>query len=245
MSNTSIIILTAGCLDYLRRCIESIYNYTTNMEIIVVMNGGYFDTKKYLDELGLSDISTISIDVNVGFPIACNIGAKTARSEYLCFLNDDTIVTPGWLDNMLPYLMNEDCGIVGPTTCYSRGLQCDNKLISKRFRMTQEEILSYAKELLPGAEETELYGFCMLMKKSVFDEVGGFYEGYGLGSFEDNDLQLKLRKLGYKGYWIKDSYVHHYGHITYESLGINIDGLIRENKKIFDRRTLEVNNQGS
>ncbi len=239
--STSIIILTAGQLDYLKKCLKSIFDHTTNCEVIIVINGYYPDTVKYLKSLGWADLKLLMPGKNLGFPKGCNIGAKFAKCKYLCFLNDDTIVTPGWLDNMLAcFNKHVDCGMVGPSTCYSRGEQCSTVLMSERFKMSEANILAYASNLPEGEFKTELYGFCMLIRKDLFKKVDGFYEGYGLGSYEENDLQLRFKKLGYFSYWVRNSYVHHYGHVTYEGLGINIGELVNKNKPIFERRKIDI-----
>ena len=98
---TSIIILTYNNLMYNNICIDSIRKYTkeNSYEIIVVDNNSTDGTREWLKEQ--KDIKAILNDNNVGFPKGCNIGiAASAKENDILFLNNDTVVTPRWLDNL-------------------------------------------------------------------------------------------------------------------------------------------------
>ena len=132
-----------------------------------------------------------------------------------------------------------DCGFSSPTTCYSNGKQCDWNLAKDRFSMSEEGMLSYSSKLKEEYIQTEIYGFCMLTKKSILGKVGVFdWKRYGLGNYEEVDLQWRLEKLGYKSYWAKGAYVHHWGHKTFNGVGIDA---LRKNKAIFDQRKKDKN----
>ena len=232
MDWVSIIIPVKDALFYLKKCIYSIKKYTSDYELIVIDNGSEKETKNYLKK---SDVTVFTNSENKGFSYASNQGIKLASYGWLCFLNSDTFVTPGWLFKLIKcFEVNPDCGIASPTTCFSSGEQCDRKLMDKRFKMSETDILNYASTLQEGYQATDVYGFCMLTKKSILSRVGAFdYKRYGIGNFEEIDLQWRLKKVGYKSYWVKGVYVHHWGHKTFDLVG---DNTLSKNKAIFEKR---------
>jgi len=206
--NVSIVIPTAGS-KYLYECIRSVKKYTSDYELIVITNN------------------------LKGFAWACNEGIRQASNDYVCFLNDDTLVSPGWLDGLRDAFNIPDCGISGPSTCFSKGKQCNDKIIGKRFKWTQYDINNYADGLTRDLfVQTDIYGFCMLTRKSVLDKVGWFDEDYGLGNYEETDLIYRMKLKGFYPYWVVGSYVHHYGHQTLK----NTNSLLSQNRKIFEKK---------
>jgi len=232
MDRVSIIIPIKDALSYFKKCIYSIKKYTTDYELIVIDNDSNKETKKYLKRLNAT-VHTNS--ENKGFSYASNQGIKLASCDWLCFLNSDTFVTTGWIRKLKKcFYINTDCGIASPTTCFSSGSQCDRNLLDKRHKMSEADILNYASTLDEGYQATLIYGFCMLTKKSILSRVGAFdYKCYGIGNFEEIDLQWRLKKVGYKSYWVKGAYVHHWGHKTFDIVG---DNNLSKNKTIFEKR---------
>lgn len=237
MKKTSIIIPVKSALEYFKKCIYSIRKYTSNYELVIIDNNSNRETKEFIT--GLNTI-VITNSENKGFPYGCNQGIKVAKHNYICFLNSDTFVTSNWLDKLQKcFEVNPDCSIASPTTCYSRGIQCDRTLMDKRFKMSEAEILDYSSKLKEGYIETEIYGFCMLTRKEVLDKTGVFdWKRYGLGNVEEIDLQWRAKQLGYKSYWVKQAYVHHFGHKTFNNIGIN---MLRKNELIFKERKKDKN----
>jgi len=206
--NISIVIPTCGS-DYLRGCIKSIKKYTSDYELIIIEN----DYK--------------------GFPWACNEGIGQATNDYICFLNDDTLVTPGWLEGLKKAFNIPGCGISGPSTCYSRGRQCNQKIMDKRFKWTQYDINKYVEGLEKDLFiQTDIYGFCMLTRKTILDKVGVFDEAFGLGNYEEVDLIYRMKQKGYLPYWAVSSYVHHFGNQTIK----NTHNLLSQNRKLFEKK---------
>jgi len=106
---TSIIILTYNNLIYNKICVDSIRKYTkeNTYEIVVVDNNSTDGTREWLKEQ--TDIVTVLNDENVGFPKGCNIGIGVSQKENdILFLNNDTVVTPRWLDNLKACIYSDD-----------------------------------------------------------------------------------------------------------------------------------------
>lgn len=118
---TSIIILSFNNWPFTKTCISSIYQNTLSpeFEVIIVDNASKQETRNSLQKLSeeYENLTVLNNPKNYGFAKANNQGAKLAKGDYLVFLNNDTIVSPGWLEKLLSHLQNiPDAGMVGPVT---------------------------------------------------------------------------------------------------------------------------------
>jgi len=120
----SIIILTYNNLDYTRQCLESIFQKTEDVryEIILVDNNSADGTRVYLKNLASehTNLQVILNTNNEGFARGNNQGAAAAEGEYLVFLNNDVVVTRGWLRGLLRHVDDPNVGLVGPVTDSAR-----------------------------------------------------------------------------------------------------------------------------
>ena len=117
---TSIIILTYNQLAHTKNCLASIRQFTRpeEYEIIVVDNCSTDETVAWLKQQ--KDIRAIFNNENKGFPAGCNQGIRIARGSEILLLNNDTIVTPNWLNNLKRALYSDaSIGAVGPVTNYA------------------------------------------------------------------------------------------------------------------------------
>ncbi|SDZ17871.1 Glycosyltransferase, GT2 family [Thermoactinomyces sp. DSM 45892] len=212
----SIIILTYNQVEFTKRCVESIYRNTPRdqFELIFVDNGSSDDTVKYLTSL--SDVSIILNEKNVGFAGGCNQGGTIAKGEYILFLNNDVIVTKNWLEPMLERLIADPkIGMVGPVSNYVSGAQ----IVPASYHSV-DELDDFAEKYCKANQGKtkrvlRLVGFCLLARKTILDEIGWFDVQYVSGNFEDDDLCLKVLQKGYQLWIAFDSFVHHFGHATF------------------------------
>ncbi|OAS19064.1 glycosyltransferase family 2 protein [Paenibacillus oryzisoli] len=228
---TSIIILTYNQLPLTHACLLSIRKHTTEpYEIIIVDNGSTDHTVPFLRLF--PEIKVISNEVNLGFAKGCNLGLEAATGDYILFLNNDTVVTENWLTNMIRVLEQDHrTGMVGPVTNYVSGYQ---KIPVTYTDLSQLEEFSQTHRALHAGltmEARRLVGFCLLTKKRILDEIGGFDERFGLGNYEDDDLCLRVLYAGYKLYIVRDSFIHHVGHATMNQLnGSSLSQLLVTNR---------------
>lgn len=228
---TSIIILTLNKIDLTKSCIESIRRHTSEpYELIIVDNGSTDDTVEYLQNQ--KDIRAIYNKKNAGFARGCNQGAAIATGDTLLFLNNDTVVTENWLRNMLNVLnADELIGMVGPVSNSCNGRQkihVSYSELSGLDEFAHEHCQKYAGI---SYYTCNLVGFCLLIKKKVWNEVGPFDERFGIGNFEDDDLCLRVLEAGYMSMIAMDSFVHHVGSATFRTLDIYYFHLLEENRK--------------
>ncbi|WP_088068519.1 glycosyltransferase [Gottfriedia luciferensis] len=229
---TSIIILTYNQLEVSKKCFESLAKYTKEeeVEIIVVDNGSTDGTREYLKSN--SSFITILNDINMGFAKGCNQGIEVATGDNLLFLNNDTIVTENWLDAMFALLnSNEKIGMVGPVSNYVSGLQRINVDYHTDEEINEFSLRYCAKVKGKSKRVIRLVGFCLLVRRELIEKLVGFDERFKLGSFEDDDICLRTVLEGYELHIALDSFVHHYGHVTFNGNNdININQLYIENR---------------
>jgi GT2 family glycosyltransferase len=212
---TSIIILTFNKLKYTQQCIESIRKYTkpNNYEIIIVDNNSTDDTVGWLKQQ--TDIYTIYNTENMGFPSGCNQGIRVATGDEILLLNNDVMVTANWLENLRTALYSaNDIGAVGPlgTNTYYQNFE-------KNFN-SMNELQAYANMYNKSnsdlwEERLRLIGFCMLIRKAVIEKIGLLDERFSPGNYEDDDYSLRIRLAGYKLYLCKDTFIYHYGELSF------------------------------
>lgn len=218
-TQTSMIILTFNKLDVTKNCIDSIRKYTKSgtYEIIVVDNNSTDGTRDWLKSQ--DDIISILNDENLGFPAGCNIGIKAAKKDNnILLLNNDTVLTPRWLDNLKIALYSSDTvAAVGPTS----NCVANQQSIPFPYEEDMDLMIKFADEINisdPRKWESKLLliGYCMLLKRSAFMEVGDkLDELYTPGNYEDCDLSLTLIEHGYKLLICRDTFIHHIGSATF------------------------------
>jgi len=209
----TIVIVTFNGLEHTKRCVESILSYTPSppYELIFVDNGSADGTVDYLETLLQATI--IRNAENRGFPAAANQGIRAARGEYILLLNNDVIVTPGWLERLVAHAERDDrVGAVGPMSDGTGEIQRDDFFSGKIGG--REELLRHAAGIATfnrgqGFEFHRIAGFCMLLKREAIETVGGLDEGFGIGFYEDDDLCLRMRQAGYRIMVAADIFVHH------------------------------------
>ncbi len=209
---TSIIILTYNNLEYTKECLASIRKYTTkeDYEIIIVDNASSDKTKQYLREQ--RDIKVVFNETNKGFPKGCNQGIAMANpNNDILLLNNDTIVTKNWLNNLKICLeSDEKIGAVGPVcnqTENRQGVKFDYKDIKQMHHLASKNNISNATK---WEEKIFLIGYCLLIKREVINKLRGLDEKYTPGYIEDNDLCLRIINLGYRLMLCHDCFIHHY-----------------------------------
>jgi hypothetical protein len=237
----SVIVLTYNNWPFTRDCLHSVRDWSEypNLEIIVVDNGSTDATREQLAELERRDtrVRVILNEENLGFPAGNNIGLRAARGDYVILLNNDTVVTRGWVRDLIrPMQRDPRVGLVGPLT---NNIGNEQK-IALRYR-TMPEMVQQARRFvrtrLRRTYEVEtLAFFCVAMRRSVIDEVGLLDEAYGLGFFEDDDYCRRAAEQGYKMVIADDVFVHHHLSVSWQTLGRKAGEQMTRNREIFERR---------
>ncbi|MFH1598268.1 MAG: glycosyltransferase [Patescibacteria group bacterium] len=221
MPSVSIVIPTFNLLEITKECITNIFRHTPHsfFELIIVDNGSDQKTLQYLQSI--EGINLIKNKENLGFAKACNQGMKASKGEHILLLNNDIVVTPGWIEKLVACLSSDQTiGLVGPMTNYSGELQVDSGAKYKKI----EEMFLYAQKFTKKNRRNwfefhRIAGFCFLIKRQLFDKIGYLDERFGLGFYEDDDYCKRAREAGYKIMIAGDVFVHHYGNKTFQDIG--------------------------
>lgn len=209
---TTIILLTYNHVELTKDCIESIRKFTKKgtYELIVVDNASTDETVSYLKKQ--KDIKLILNKENKGFPIGCNQGIEASDSTTdILLLNNDTVVTTNWLTNLKTCLYSDPfIGAVGAVSNHTENRQGCNFTYETMEEMQQKAKENNVSNPARWEEKAFLIGFCLLLKREVFNQIGLLDINYTPGYIEDNDLSLRILKSGYKLMLCHDVFIHHY-----------------------------------
>lgn len=211
----SIVVLAYNKLEYTKMCVESIYKYTSHLdfELITVNNGSSDGTKEYFDSL--PNTKKVNIKNNVGGVNGFNAGLVIGEGKYLAYVGNDCVVTTNWLDNMLRCIeSDEKIGLVTPGANVVSNMQ----QISVQYN-SLEQMQEFAKQYnisdnKKWEERTRVMMNSIIMRKALFDEIGGIDHSYYLGEFADDHFSFVIRRMGYKTVFAKDTFIHHFGSVT-------------------------------
>lgn len=220
----SILIPNKDHADALYKCINSIFEKSSykNFEIIIIENNskdpetfGYYETLQ-----GQNNIKVVKYAAGGKFNYSAinNFGVKFAAGEHLLFLNNDTsVISEDWIEEMLMYSQRKDVGAVGAKLYYPDDtIQHAGVIVGLGgvaghshcgFKKTA---LGYMARLYFAQECSAVTGACLMTKKSIFEEVGGFDEKMFAVEFNDVDLCMRIRKSGYKIIWTPYAELYHY-----------------------------------
>ncbi|MEY2529545.1 MAG: hypothetical protein QOJ05_1635 [Verrucomicrobiota bacterium] len=199
----SIIIPTRDAPEVFGRCLQSIFARTSypDFEVIVMDN----DTT---DESSLAlmkefPVRRIPFPSPFNFSRANNQGVAAATGELLVFLNNDTeVVTADWLEQLAYYAEQDDVGAAGALLAYpdqtvqhagvALGMRGTADHTMRRFPI---DVDGYAGSLVCAREVSAVTGACLMIRKTLFNEIGGFNEHF-FTAYQDVDLCLRLRERG-------------------------------------------------
>ncbi|MCK6485026.1 MAG: asparagine synthase (glutamine-hydrolyzing) [Phycisphaerae bacterium] len=173
-------------------------------------------------------------DQNLGFVAACNRGLELARAEYVCLMNSDVIVAPGWLSRMVRCAESDPrIAIVNPLSnmCVNLSVPMAPGL---NLNTMAQRVASASKRRYPNI--TTAVGFCMLMKRRHVERLGGFDPVYGRGYCEESDLCMRYTEAGLRVVAADDAFVYHKG---CGSFGTWLERY-HINRRIFDARWEEA-----
>jgi GT2 family glycosyltransferase len=202
--------ITSACLDALRSVDDG------PIEVIVVDDASLDDTViRATDDPRIDQL--VALPTNRGFPGAVNAGLAAATGEFVCILNNDTEVMPGWLSSMHRELARDGVAMVGPRSNSISGPQAI--IGAPPVVGSLDRVRGWGERYLSDAPARSwpldrLVGFCLLVRRDLMAIVGGLDEGVGRGNFEDDEL---CARLSYHGTLrvVDDSLVLHIGSATF------------------------------
>jgi N-acetylglucosaminyl-diphospho-decaprenol L-rhamnosyltransferase len=219
----SVIVPILDCPKFLIRCLRSLEMYAPRAEIILIDDGSVMrETVDILEGFHhRKNWTLIRNERSLGHSRACEAGARLAMRPYLCFLNSDTVVTPwSWSAARKAFEADPKIAVTGPSTSWAITKQLVTKAKRYRFYWNDCQIFSFAQKYVKAHQHSELIdlpeisGFAFFIRRNVWESFGGFDENlpdYG----NESELCIRLLKSGLRLVWTQNSYIHHFGNISY------------------------------
>ncbi len=221
----SILVVTYGNLALTRLCLASLQRCAGALpfEVIVVDNDSPDDSATWLREAEASRLLPLTVELNRdnrGFAAANNQAAQHAKGDILVFLNNDCVVTPGWLERLVAHLdADARIGLIGPVT--NSGGNGEAQLGTHYADLDGMRAFAgdYTRQHDGQVDDVPMLAlFCAAARRDRFLEVGALDERYGLGLFEDDDLAMAMLRRGLRVCLARDVFVHHYGGAAFGKL---------------------------
>lgn len=203
---------TMGCLDSINR-----HQSRTSFKIIIVDDVSTDETKEM--EKHVRGIEVIRNEKNLGYLLNCNLAASRSDTEYILLLNNDTIVRDGWLDSLVDIMDSDsNIGLVGSKLLFPNGkLQEAGGIL-----WSDGTGLNYGRNLPPYSHDFNyvkdadyVSAASILVRRSVFEEVGRYDERFVPAYCEDSDLAMSIRAHGYKVKFQPFSEVYHFEGVSH------------------------------
>ena len=223
---TSIVIPVHNELACTQVCLEAL-EYArgeADLDVIVVDNGSSDGTPEWLDHQARQwpYLRVIRSPQNLGFAGGCNLGLAAATGDGVVLLNNDAIVTPGWLQGLWqPLLASAAIGMTGPVSNFVIREQRVPGPETENWQGVLAHASRFAASQAGLGQPTErLSGFCLMIRRAVIDRLGGLDTRFGLGYCEDDDYCLRAGLAGFRLWIVREVYVHHLGQRTSATLGL-------------------------
>jgi GT2 family glycosyltransferase len=250
-ADVSIVIPVFGMFGYLDKCIKSIPEACGDVdyELILFDNNSpdRDEAEKYYKSIeGMENLTIARSNENIGFPMACNKGASRGKASLVFFLNSDVTLLPNSVKSMVDKFQDPEIGVVGmkllfpeesieenkpPGTIQHVGLALDIR------GMFQHIFVGWSKDnprVSKVCEVSAVTGAAMMVRKKFWLRNSGFFEGYGLGTYEDVDLCYAAAEAGYKVIVDIEAVGYHFTNATASHYRIPYP--LKENRQTFLQR---------
>jgi GT2 family glycosyltransferase len=244
----SVIVVTHNALEFTVRCVESLRRHLPpRTELIFVDNASTDGTRAYLKEVTErmgEGAQLLPLDRNEGWCRGINAGLERARGTYLVLLNSDVAVTPEWLAGLrecmdeagtvVPGLRR--VGLVGPVTNSAGGpQQVANPPPYHAAALDTHARRHRANYRRNWGASFFLSGFCLMIHRECYAEIGGLDERFSPGGFDDNDLVLRAQQRGWDCVIAGDVYIHHEGSATFRVVAPELRGGLVNRGRFYEK----------
>jgi GT2 family glycosyltransferase len=201
--------ITFACynqVDYTRQCVESMVQHGLDLgRVVVVDNGSIDDTHRYIASLPLG--SVIYNRANLGCGVAWNQGALALQSEWTIIMNNDVLVSPGWVENLITTAEKNQLKIISPALIEGE-LDYDFATFAPDAAVKMHDALRFGSS----------HAVCLAVHQSVWMDIGYFQPVPKLLGYEDTLFFHAAEKAGIPMGTTGSSWLHHYGSITQKAM---------------------------
>ena len=217
-ADVSIVIPVYNQFGFTYNCLRAILQNTQGVSYeVIIGDDGSKDYTRELEKV-TENVQVLHHKKNLGFLRNCNAAAAKARGRYVLFLNNDTQVQPDWLEPMVSLLeQHEDIGMTGSKLVYSSGQ------LQEAGGITWKDASGWNYGHLDKPEAVQynyvkdvdyISGASILIRRSLWEQLGGFDKRFAPAYYEDADLAFAVRKAGYRVVYQPKSVVVHFEGIS-------------------------------
>ncbi|MEQ6434628.1 glycosyltransferase [Comamonas sp. w2-DMI] len=215
LPSISVVVLTYNNWAYTEACLNSLFtrtDYPGSLEVVVADNASSDETVERLQEWAAREprLKLVLNESNLGFSAGNNTGLAAATGDYLVMLNNDTVVTRGWLLTLLRHFQSDPLlGMLGPATNHignESKVPVHYEMLAQMPAASRVWTLAHMGQLYPMRT---LAFFCVMMPRAVYERVGPMDETFGRGFFEDDDYCRRIEQQGLHLACADDVLVHH------------------------------------
>jgi glycosyltransferase involved in cell wall biosynthesis len=233
--SVSVVIPLHGGEEDIRLCLQSLAKLTDIVHEVVVVDNYSPDNAAEVAE-SYRFVNVVRFPDNKGFAAACNRGIEATKGEVVIFLNSDTVVTRPGLERLLESLnASGSIAAAGPYTNRCGSLQ---QVLTTYTSLETLDLFAedFAAREAEDRDVDMLVGFCLAVRRSVLNEIGGLDAGFGFGLWEDNDLCYRIRRAGYRLVISERAFIHHSGSKTLDRVGFDVAALLRNNEQYYRQK---------
>jgi hypothetical protein len=238
-----------GRFDMLKDCLESLDQQEVESNIVIIDIASDPEERIASQEV-FEGRNAKRIQQNVGFPRAANEGARMGSAPLIIFVSDDVILHDGTLDKMIRTMDDPTIGICGAKLMFPLTSTHANRPAGKIQHVglalnIRGEIIhplvGWSADNLRCCVSRNVFattGACYMIRRELFNKAGGFDQAFGLGTYEDADLCLKIRSMGLRVFLNAEAKAYHYVGGSSEKKKIGFP--LQQNSMIFKSRWLNT-----
>lgn len=222
----SLVIPTRNRLSILKPCVESILEKTTykNFEILILDNQSTDkDILEWFQSIQVDHrVNVLSYNYPFNYSAINNFGVQQAKGSVIGLINNDVeVISENWLSEMVAHACREDIGCVGAKLYYSNGqIQHAGVILGlghvagHAHRFAERDSVGYYDRLKFVQNYSAVTGACLLVRRSIYEQVGGLNERDLPVAYNDVDFCLRVRALGYRNLWTPHAELYHHESVS-------------------------------
>lgn len=229
-----IVLLSYENPGLLKECVESVLENTRARATLIIVDNNSKDpeVRRYLSGVhgsGRIDIEKVFCEENTGFAGGMNKGMRLSDAPFVCLLNNDCVVTDGWLEEMISVAEERsDVGLVNPQSNTFGSFPDRSVSITEHAGLLSDKKGRFV-------ELGHAIGFACLVKREVIEKIGYLDEAYEGVCYEDTDYSVRARKAGYISVMAEGAYVFHREQASRKNLE-GKEKIYSRNKALFENR---------